>query len=84
MPATVRPALRRLRLLQRAVAPAGCAPAQGQQVVAEVETADAWAFEALAQGRLDPATVDPALLRRLMQPEPDGPTEVERIMAGLP
>ena len=44
-------------------------------------------MEALVQstvGRLDPATVDPALLRRLMQPEPDGPTEVERIMAGLP
>ena len=72
-------AVRRLRQLQCALV----SPASGPAAEAGGPDED-WAFAALAQGQLHPSSVTPPTLRRLMQPQPDGPTETERIMGSLP
>ena len=73
-------AVRRLRQLQCALV----SPASGPAAAEAGGPDEDWAFAALAQGQLHPSSVTPPTLRRLMQPQPDGPTETERIMGSLP
>ena len=80
-------ARRRLLGLRLALSPAAAGDATADVGVLESELSEAewqdveWRMN---QGELATSGVSAATLRALMRPEPDGPTETERILADLP